>query len=140
MLINLSLEDTHLAWFSLICFCTLATSDCSSSNLTNRAEVSFSLRWMTLSSTFLVRSKSRTISWVTLRSPSTLRRSFSVWARVLFSRLKELSSSSNVCSSLALMLLRWSTFSWAVSRSSLALAEFSPTCFFSLFSLLITSS
>lgn len=62
---------------SLICFCSLATRDCSSSSLAAREEISLSLRWIVCSSSFLLRSRSDTASCVNFRSPSTFRLAFS---------------------------------------------------------------
>merc|ERR550532_1874913 len=59
-----------LAWTSLIVFWTLATRDCSSSSLLIRELLSFSLRWMAPSSSFLVLSSSETVSCMILSSPS----------------------------------------------------------------------
>lgn len=107
-----------LTWSSLICFWSLATRLCSSSSLAVREEISLSLRWMVCSSSFLLRSRSATASWVSLRSPSTFLLVFSMSALSFFSRSRESSSSSRVCSSLPLTLLRWLTLSsWAYNSN-----------------------
>ncbi|TRY62524.1 hypothetical protein TCAL_16611 [Tigriopus californicus] len=56
-------------------------------------------------------SKSVTCSWATFRSPSTFLLALSVSNRAFFSRSKESSISSRVCSSLALILFKCSNFS-----------------------------
>merc|ERR550539_1776104 len=70
-----------LAWTSLMVFWTLATRDCSSSSLLIRDPLSFSLRWMAPSSSFLVLSSSETVSCMILSSPSIFLLSFSMLAR-----------------------------------------------------------
>merc|ERR1719195_1215249 len=61
-----------LAWISLMVFWTLATRDCSSSSLFISDPLSFSLRWMALSNSFLDLSSSETVSCMILSSPSIL--------------------------------------------------------------------
>lgn len=60
--------------------------------------------------------------------------------RDFFSRSRESSSSSRVCSSLSLTLLRWLTLSSAAWSSSPVFWLTSPWFFFSLLSLLMSSS
>ena len=95
---------------------------------------------MIFSSSFLLCSKSPTVSWAILRSPSAFLLCFSSSPLLFLSLLTLSSISSRVCSSLTLMELRWLTLSSAACRSSDALDWFSETIFFSLLSLLITSS
>lgn len=69
---------TLLTCNSLICFCCLLTRTCSSSNLAVREAISLSLRTMVCSNSFLLRSKSVTVSCVSLRSPSIFLLDFSI--------------------------------------------------------------
>uniref|UniRef100_A0A6B0V6D7 Secreted protein n=1 Tax=Ixodes ricinus TaxID=34613 RepID=A0A6B0V6D7_IXORI len=135
-----SSSSSILAWSSLICFWSLATRACSSSSLAARLAISFSLRCRFCSISFLFFSRSATASWASLRSPSTLRLFFSISPRAFFSRSRESSSSSRVCSSLAFTLFRWLTLSSVACRSSDVFWLASWRCFFSLFSLLMSSS
>ena len=137
---NSSSNSSTRAWVSLMAFWTLATRDCSSSSLLPKVVISFSLLAIAFSSSFLLLSSSAMVSWVTFKSPSIFLLCFSMSARCLFSLPRESSNSSKVCSNLDLILLRCSTFSSAAWRSSDALALFSFICFFSLLSLLMTSS
>ena len=137
---NSSSNSSTRPWNSLICFCTFATKDCSSSSLALRAAMSFSLRAIMFSCSFLLLSRSATDSWASLSSPSAFLLCLSVSALWRFSLLTESSSSSRVCSSFDLIEFRWLTLSSAAWRSSAALDWFSEMDFFSLLSLLMTSS
>merc|ERR1719220_249930 len=95
-------------------------------------ETSFSLRWTVWASSVFTLSRSDTASWVSLRSPSTLRLNFSTSALDFFSRSRVSSHSSRDCSSFPLTLLRWLHLSSAVWMSSSVFCLDSPVDFFSL--------
>merc|ERR1719357_590224 len=127
-------------WISLIPFWALATRFCSSSNLAESWALFFSLLPITTSRSLLALSRSATESCAIFNSPSTFLFCFSRVALAFFSLSKPPSSSARVDSSLDLMEDKCPTFSLAAIMSSLDLAWVSPMCFFSLFSLFITSS
>jgi len=132
--------DSTRPWISLIPFWALATRFCSSSSLAASSWLFLSLFPITTSRSLLALSRSATVSWAILRSPSTFLFCFSRVALDFFSLSKPPSSSPRVDSSLDLTEARCSTFSLADTMSSLDLDWVSAMCFFSLFSLFITSS
>merc|ERR1719166_619006 len=125
---------------SLICLEYLPPRVCSSSILAPRLLSSFSLRCRPWVSSELTRSRSAAASWVSLRSPSTLRLSFSTSPLDFFSRSRASSHSSRDCSSLPLTLLRWLHLSSMDWMSSSTFWRPSLTDFLSLPSLAIRSS
>merc|ERR1719412_67023 len=125
---------------SLICLEYLPPRVCSSSILAPRLLSSFSLRCRLWVSSELTRSRSAAASWVSLRSPSTLRFSFSTSPLDFFSRSRASSHSSRDCSSLPLTLLRWLHLSSMDWMSSSTFWRPSDTDFLSLPSLAMRSS
>merc|ERR1719354_1345682 len=75
----------------------------------------------------LTRSRSETASWVSLRSPSTLRLAFSTSPLTFFSRSRASSASSRACSRFPLTRDRWLHLSSAVWMSSSVFWRLSPT-------------
>merc|ERR1719412_1838141 len=137
---NSSSSSSSLPWSSLTCLAYLLPRVCSSSILAARLETSFSFLCTAWPISLLMRSRSDTASWVSLRSPSTLRFIFSASPLDFFSRSRASSHSSRDCSSLPLTLLRWlqrSSMDWMFSS---VFWRPSPMDFFSLPSLAIRSS
>merc|ERR1719350_2554118 len=135
-----SSSSSTRAWSSLTCFVYFEPRVCSSSILAATEETSLSLRWTVWPSSELMRSRSATASWVSLRSPSTFLFCFSTSPLAFFSRSSVSSHSSRDCSSFPFTLFRWLHLSSADWMSSSVFCLPSPVAFFSLPSLTIMSS